>query len=241
MKTCQEPKVKAGKQVGISLPAVEEEVVGVGDRAPVLTTSMAKAGAERGNRDAEVVQVVMVMKSPNLLTLPLALEVAVMEELVVGAPAVDEAIVPLTVKRMVKKARETSEVKAKVAVAGDVDVKVEKTTITTKKTMMKSTATTVRVSMAQSTTAKVEAMETERTGKEKEDVVDALVDVPKPIQAPAESMVIAEETTHMELGRKNHSAQKQNMTRKETQRAAGFEDVMDLATRVALMGAAASE
>ena len=220
---------------------MEEEVVGVGDRAPVLTTSMAKAGAGRGNRDAEVVQAVMVMKSPNLLTLPLALEVAVMEELVVGAPAVDEAIVPLTVKRMVKKARETSEVKAKVAVAEDPeDARVKKTTITTKKTMMKSTATTVRVSMAQSTTAKVEAMETERTGKEKEDVVDALVDVPKPIQAPTESMVIAEETTHMELGRKNHSAQKQNMTRKVTQRAAGSEDVTDLETRVALMRTAAS-
>ena len=221
------PKAKAGPQVGISLPAVEEEVVGVGDRASVLTTAMAMLGAGRGNRDAEVV-----MKSPNQLTLPL---VAVMGEVVVGALAVDEAIVPPTVRRMVKKARETSEVKAKVAVAGD--ARVEKTTITTKKTMeMKSTATTVRVSMAQSTTAKVETMETERTGKEREDVQEQNL---KPIQAQ-EGRVVAEETPHMELGRKHQWAQKQNMTRKVTQRAAGSEDVTDLETRVALMRTATS-
>ena len=222
------PKAKAGPQVRISLPAVEEEVVGVGDRAPVLTTAMAMLGAGRGNRDAEVV-----MKSPNLLTLPL---VAVMGEVVVGALAVDEAIVPLTVRRMVKKARETSEVKAKVAVAGD--ARVEKTTITTKKNMeMKSTATTVRVSMAQSTTAKEETMETERTGKEREDVQEQN---PKPFQAQEVRMVVEEATPHMELGRKHQWAQKQNMTRKVTQRAAGSEDVTDLETRVALMRTATS-
>ena len=222
------PKAKAVPQVGISLPAVEEEVVGVGDRASVLTTAMAMLGAGRGNRDAEVV-----MKSPNLLTLPL---VAVMGEVVVGALAVDEAIVPPTVRRMVKKARETSEVKAKVAVAGD--ARVEKTTITTKKTMeMKSTATTVRVSMAQSTTAKAETMETERTGKEREE--DVQEQNLKPIQAQ-EGRVAAEEIQHMELGRKHQWAQKQNMTRKVTQRAAGCEDVTDLETRVALMRTATS-
>ena len=222
------PKAKAEPQVRISLPAVEEEVVGVGDRAPVLTTAMAMLGAGRGNRDAEVV-----MKSPNQLTLPL---VAVMGEVVVGALAVDEAIVPPTVRRMVKKARETSEVKAKVAVAGD--ARVEKTTITTKKNMeMKSTATTVRVSMAQSTTAKEETMETERTGKEREDVQEQN---PKPFQAPEGRMVVEEVTPHMELGRKHQWAQKQNMTRKVTQRAAGSEDVTDLETRVALMRTATS-
>ena len=80
-------------------------------------------------------------------------------------------------------------------------------------------------------------METERTGKEREDVQEQNL---KPIQAQ-EERVVAEETPHMELGRKHQwAAQKQNMTRKVTQRAAGSEDVTDLETRVALMRTATS-
>ena len=139
---------KAGQRVETSLPAVEEEAIGVVDRAPVLTAPMLEAG--RGNRDAGEVQVAT--KSPNLLNLPLVV-VASVGEVVVGAPAVDEPIV--TVTRMVRMVNETNEVKAKLAVAGHRDARVVKTIITTKKIMeMKSTATTVRVSMAQSTTVK---------------------------------------------------------------------------------------
>ena len=217
-KICPKLKAKAGPQVEINL-TVEEEVVEVGDRAPVL---MAPMGAGWGNRDAEVVK--EETKSPNLLTLLLV--VANMGEVVVGAPAVDEPMMPHTVKRMVKEARETSDLKAKVAVAGD--AKVIRMTITTKRIMeMKSMAITVRVSMAQSMTPKV--VETKRREKEERE------DVPSLKQAPVGSKVVAEGTTHMELGQKNQWAQKQNMTRKERRRAAECEEVEGLVTRVALL------
>ena len=226
------PMTKAGQQVETSLPAVEEEAVGVVwvvwvvDRAPVLTTPM--LGAGRGNRDAGEVQVAT--KSPYLLTLPLVV-VASVGEVVVGAPAVDEPILPLTVTRMVRKANETNEEKAKLAVAGHRDARVVRTIITTKKIMeMKSTATTVRVSMAQSTTVKVEAKRKEKEGRKDVPALSILV--------PLGSMLVVKGIQDSELGRKIHTAQKQNMTRKERLRAAGCEEVEDLMTLLtALMGA----
>ena len=184
------------------------EVVGVGDKASVLTAPMAMLGAGRGNRDAEVAEAARTFPDPMT-----SVVVASAGEVVVGAPAADEPVVPpLTVRRMVKKARETSEVRAKVAVAGEARV-VRKTTITTKRiTEMKSTATMVRVSMAQSTTAKVEAKRRKKEGRE-----DVMAPAPVPIQlqAPAESTAVAGET-NMALDPENHLAQSQIMTRMGT-------------------------
>ena len=189
------------------------EVVGVGDKASVLTAPMAMLGAGRGNRDAEVAEAARTFPDPMT-----SVVVASAGEVVVGAPAADEPVVPLTVRRMVKKARETSEVRAKVAVAGEARV-VRKTTTTTKRiTEMKSTATMVRVSMAQSTTAKVEA--TKRKEKEKEKV--AL------LQGPLGSTVVA--GMAMALGPEKQSAMAQNMTRKERLRAASEEAAVDPVT-----------